>query len=298
MAFLNRLKKYPKFVGLVIGIPLLLAIVLDSWLPYALLSHHKFTVLDRPPLLDTYGANAETLSFLTRDRVQISGWFIPAKVPSNRTLIVLHTRGGTRQDMLEFSLPLWQAGFNLALIDLRGHGRSGGTFFTFGYHEWQDVSGLLDYLEQRQQGLTQDVTLLGVSAGGAVAIAAAARDNRIQRLVSIAAFADLEQTIQQQVPWLPDWWRKRAIQAAERMGQFQVRETSPLAAIQRINRPVLIVHGSDDRYIPFEDGKALFAAAHSPKAFYAIANANHDTMLRVGQPELRQRILQFAGVKP
>ena len=114
------------------------------------------------------------------------------------------------------------------MIDLRGHGESGGQYFTFGYHEWQDVSGLLNYLEARQDGSATDVTLIGISAGGAVAVSAAARDPRIKRLVTIVSFADLGETIQQQVPWLPEFWRIRAIQEAERIGQFKVKATSPV----------------------------------------------------------------------
>lgn len=190
MSFLKALGKKQKTIILSVGVTLLLVVAVDNWLPYSLLSHHKYAVVAHPPILDRYSANAETFTFTTGDRVDISGWFIPAKTPSKRTLVILHTRGGTRQDTLEFGLPLWQAGFNLAVIDLRGHGNSGGKYFTFGYHEWQDVSGLLNYLEARQDGSATDVTLIGISAGGAVAVSAAARDPRIKRLVTIASFAD------------------------------------------------------------------------------------------------------------
>ncbi|HEY9883347.1 MAG TPA: alpha/beta fold hydrolase [Thermosynechococcaceae cyanobacterium] len=272
---------------------LCLGIAFDQWLPYALISHYKRPVLAHPAILDQYGAQAEFFTFTTRDRLKISGWFIPAKTPTTQTLILLHSRGGTRQDTLEFGLPLWQAGSNVVMIDLRGHGTSEGKYFTFGYHEWQDVSGLLDYLESRADGTATEVTLLGISAGGAVAIAAAAQDHRIDRLITIATFADLDSTIRAQVPWLPEFWRVRAIAQAEQLGHFSVRETSPLSAIRRVRSPVLIVHPADDRYIPLENGKQLFAAASSPKAFYVIAGATHETMLRQESEALQTRILAF-----
>jgi uncharacterized protein len=295
MEYLKALDKKQKTIGISVGVLLLFGIAFDRWLPYSLLSHHKYTVEAHPAILDRYRANAETFTFTTGDRVDISGWFIPAKSPSKQTLVILHTRGGTRQDTLEFGLPLWQAGFNLAVIDLRGHGNSGGKYFTFGYHEWQDVSGLIDYLEARQDGSATDVTLIGISAGGAVAVSAAARDPRIKRLVTIASFADLGETIQQQVPWLPEFWRIRAIQEAEHIGQFEVKATSPIHEIQKVKCPVLIVHGAEDRYIPLENGKKLFESATSRKEFYAIAGASHENMLQPGGPELKKRITDFAA---
>jgi uncharacterized protein len=298
MKFWSACGKQQKVMGLSVGLLLLGAIAFDNWLPYALLSHHKYAVMAHPPILDQYGAKAETFTFTSRDRVavdrvEISGWFIPAKTPSKRTMIILHTRGGNRQDPLEFGLPLWRSGFNLAVIDLRGHGDSGGQYFTFGYHEGQDVSGLLDYLATRQAAT--DVTLVGISAGGAVAIAAAAQEPRIQRLVTIGAFADLGETIQQQVPWLPAWWRWRAIQTAERIGQFEVKATSPVQAIQTLKCPVLIVHGAEDTYIPIANGQQLFAAAPLPKEFYPIAGASHENMLQRGGAALQQKIIDFAA---
>lgn len=294
----------------------------DRWLPYSLLSHYKYPVVIKPPILDKYGATAENFTFTTSnssignqvkgESVDISGWFITAKTQSKsntksntkskKTIVILHTKGGTRQDTLEFGLPLWQAGFNLVAIDLRGHGSSGGQYFTFGYHEWQDVSNLVNYLESRGDGSASDITLIGISAGGAVAIrvasslrliASAQKDPRIKRLVTIASFADLGETIQQQVPWLPEFWRIRASHEAERIGQFKITAISPMQNIQNINCPVLIVHGKKDTYIPFTNGKKLFAMAPSPKDFYAVAEATHDNILQHNAEELRKKIINF-----
>jgi uncharacterized protein len=284
-------RKKIMIIGFLIALGSIAAI--DGWLPNALVSHYKYPVISNPPIFQQYGVKAENISFKTRDNVDISGWFIPAKTSSKKTLILLHTRGGTRQDLLEFSLPLQKAGFNLALIDLRGHGASGGQYFTFGFHEREDVSGLIDYLEKRGDGSSEDITLVGVSVGGVVAIQAVEKDTRIKRLVTIAAFADLGETIQEQTPWLPGFWRERAIKRAEEMGESQVRVASPIQAIKNIKCPVLVAHGTQDTYIPFSNAQKLFAAAPSPKEFYQIQDTSHETMLQKGGDGLRQKITDF-----
>ncbi|MHC4201474.1 MAG: alpha/beta hydrolase [Planctomycetota bacterium] len=270
---------------------------LDQWLPYMLLSHHKFSVDPHPAILDDYGATVERISFVTGDGVAISGWFIPTG-PGSRgevvTLVVLHTLGRTRQDMLQFSLPLWKKGCNLALIDMRGHGESGGKYFTYGHHEWHDVVGLVDYLEQRNDGSASNVVVMGASAGGAVAIAAAARDSRIKGLVSIASFADLSRTIRHQASWLPEFWLRRAMRKAERIGGFEIGRTSPVEDIRKVASPVLIVHGAEDTYVPYEDAEELYDGAAGEKELFAIPAADHATMFSRGGEQLTDRIYSFA----
>jgi dipeptidyl aminopeptidase/acylaminoacyl peptidase len=269
---------------------------LDHWLPYMLLSHYKFAVDPAPPILGRYGAEAERLSFKTSDGLTIRGWFIAAPkktLAKPTTLIVLHTLGRTRQEMLEFSLPLWQRGFNLAMIDMRGHGESDAEFFTYGYHEWRDVVGLIDWLEKREGVAADRIALLGASAGGAVAISAAARDRRVKALVSIASFADLEEMIVRRSPWLPACWRGRAIGKAERMADFKVREVSPEKMAREVKCPVFVAHGDLDVNAPYAHAERIFAAAMGPKKLYRIRGADHDSMFARGGDQLRAAIAEF-----
>lgn len=268
---------------------------LDHWLPYMLLSHHKFSVDPHPKILDEYGAAVEPVEFTTNDGVAIRGWFIPALAGRPApTLIVLHTLGRTRQDMLEFALPLWREGFNLALIDLRGHGESGGDFFTYGAHEWRDVAGLLDWLERRPDGAGRHVAVVGASAGGAVAIAAAARDRRIRAVATVGCFADLRAVAAHQASWLPDFWLRRALARAERLADFRLEEASPEQLIREVRCPVLVAHGDADRYVPYDCAGRLHAAAGSErKELYPIPGADHATMFALGGDALRARIARL-----
>ena len=103
----------------------------------------------------------------------------------------------------------WKARFNFVLLDLRSHGMSEGKYFIYGFHEWQDITAAIDVANAKQAD--QTFAILGVSAGGTVAISAAARDQRIWKVVTIGTFADLGETIEAQTKWLPGGLRKRAI---------------------------------------------------------------------------------------
>jgi len=271
---------------------------LDHWLPYMLLSHYKFAVDPAPPILSEFGAKTEQISFKTSDGLAIRGWFIPAPkgTPARPiTLIVLHTLGRTRQEMLEFSLPFRKRGFSLAMIDMRGHGESDGEFFTYGFHEWRDVVGLIDWLERRGDGSADRLALLGASAGGGVAISAAARDRRVKALVAIATFADLDEMIVRRSPWLPSFWRKRGMARAERMASFRIAEVSPERTIREVKCPVFLAHGDADAKVPYAHAERLHAAATGTETrkLYCIRDADHDTMFARGGDQLRASIADF-----
>jgi uncharacterized protein len=269
-----------------VALPLALGLMLDNGLPYALIDHANRPVETRSMLWDV--APVETLEFKNSDGTKLAGWWVP-KPNAKQTVILLHTLGGNRADLLDFGEPIWQAGFNLVMLDLRSHGMSDGKYFTYGFHEWNDVRAAIDAINPKQPN--QTFAILGVSAGGTVAISAAARDSRIRKVVTIGTFADLGETIETQTKGLPEFWRKRAIGRSEELANFKVAETSAKQWISQMKIPVMIAHGTQDYYIPLSNGEQLFTAAKEPKILYNIADANHDSMLR--SKDLQQEVIRF-----
>ncbi|MBW3563222.1 MAG: lysophospholipase [Acidobacteria bacterium] len=83
-------------------------------------------------------------------------------------------------------------GYQVAAVDLRGHGESEGTF-GFNFQEYRDVLAVLDDL--RAAVSPPSLALLGLSYGGAVAISAAARaqvaPDALFLLSPVASFASI-----------------------------------------------------------------------------------------------------------
>ncbi len=274
-------------LALPLALPLALGFALDNGLPYALIDHANRPVEARSALWND-ATKVEALEFKNAEGTKLAGWWVPQS-NAKQTVILLHTLGGNRVDLLEFAEPIWKAGFNLVMLDLRSHGMSEGKYFTYGFDEWKDVMAAIDAVNTKQSN--QTFSILGVSAGGTVAISAAARDERIRKVVTIGTFADLGETIETQTKWLPEFWRKRAIGRSEELANFKVAETSAKRWISQVQVPVMIAHGETDSYIPLNNGEQLFAAAQEPKVFFKIAGANHDSMLR--SIDLQREVIRF-----
>ncbi len=289
-------RRFLKIAIILAGLAAVLVVVVDNWLPYMLLSHHNFDVHPQPEIFNDYQIQPETFLTKTSDGIEIAGWYIKARSDTAcPTMIVLHTLGRTREDMLAFTLPFYELGFNMAYFDMRSHGESGGEFFTYGYHEWRDVSAVIDYLEEQKDAISKQIILLGASAGGTVAIAAAAQDERVDGLVTVAAFADLEEMIAYQARMLPKFWRDRTIRKAEQIAKFRTSDASAKKMIRKVQCPVFLSHGTADWYVPFSAAEDLYKNIDTEKQFYRIEGAGHATMFTLGGDSLRQAIVAFVA---
>ena len=54
-----------------------------------------------------------------------------------------------------------------------------------------------------------------------------------------------------------------------------------LEKIDQIGMPLLVVHGSDDRYVPPRFSEQLYEAARQPKQLLLVEGATHNNSLRV-----------------
>ena len=78
-----------------------------------------------------------------------------------------------------------------------------------------------------------------------------------------------------------------------RAGYFpsQVR---PVEAARKISIPAMIIHGSQDRFIPPSDGQALFdAIPHSNKHLRFVPDGEHGNVLARGSHPLYAEICRF-----
>jgi len=58
--------------------------------------------------------------------------------------------------------------------------------------------------------------------------------------------------------------------------------------LRSVSAPVLIAHSPEDDIIPFEHGRALFAAANSPKQFLELAGGHNDGFIFMRESWVRE----------
>jgi len=63
-----------------------------------------------------------------------------------------------------------------------------------------------------------------------------------------------------------------------------------------VHVPVLIVHGSGDRYVPPRFSQLLYDAARDPKRLLMVEGGTHNNSMREGNAEYRAALRDLFGV--
>lgn len=215
------------------------------------------------------GLAADQVHFPARDgRARIEAWYLAAK-PRRAAVVFVHGKDARRGDELKaptlaLARRLVDSGVSVLMIDLRGHGSSSASRLSYGQLERYDVLGAVDWLLDR--GYPSDaIGVLGGSMGAATALLAAADEPMLRALVVDSPFADFAEMIERQYRklsgGLPNWLLPGALLIGRWLSGTQLRRICPLQAAATLReRAVLVIHSSDDRFIPVQDGHRIAAA--------------------------------------
>ena len=200
----------------------------------------------------------EDIHLKTSDSVDLHGWFIPAMQPRG-TVLFLHGNAGNISHRIDSMEMFHRLGYSTLIFDYRGYGNSGGKPTAQG--AYRDAEAAWRFLTEQHIPSCR-IVLFGESMGGAVAAWLAARQKPAALVIS-SGFTPVPDLGQQLYPYLPVKWVARI--------RYDTRES-----LRSVTSPVLIAHSPADDIIPFEHGRALYAAANPPKQFLELAGGHND----------------------
>jgi fermentation-respiration switch protein FrsA (DUF1100 family) len=135
--------------------------------------------------------------------------------------------------------------------------------------------------------------------GGAVAILAAAGDERIRAVVTDGAFAaagrDFVDYSFHGVTGLPSvLFQDAVVTVSEWLSGTRLDRIRPVESIGTIApRPVMLIHGAEDEMVRVADARALTAAAGEPKTLWIVPNCAHVQSFHVQTEEYVRRVEEF-----
>ena len=186
-------------------------------------------------------------------------------------------------------------GHSVLLVDQRAHGKSEGSTITFGVRERLDCLRWCRYA-RRRFGPKRPLILAGVSMGAATVLMASELPlpNTVQAILADCPYSDQKRIIgkvakERGMPAIPSVVACTA--GAMIYGRFRLGQTSPLEAVKRTKIPILLLHGEDDRFVPCDMSRELFAACASPKRLETFPGAAHGTSY-LSDPDRYERVVR------
>ncbi|NWJ48799.1 MAG: prolyl oligopeptidase family serine peptidase [Chloroflexi bacterium] len=235
----------------------------------------------------SYSLPYEEVAFSSpaEDKITIRGWLVP-KADSPHVLILLHGQNANRSASLPISKPLWEKGFNLLLLDLRGHGQSDGERHYYGQREQYDLVGAVSYLQNRgfKAG---SIGIMGWSLGASVAIMAMSQSEGIQAGVSDSGFASLGNML--------GIWSPGVSLIGRLTTGLDFDKVKPEAAIKQLGqRHVFIIQGDSDRNVPPDNAyKLKEAGGANVTQFWMLAGVGHVGAYSSNPDEYIRRVTAF-----
>jgi len=222
-------------------------------------------------------ADQANVTFTAKDGTPLHGWYFAHQDPQH-AILFCHGNGEdlsrNADDMAFLRKELQAAVF---IFDYRGYGKSEGSPHEAGII--LDGLAAQRWLADKVGIATDEVVLMGRSLGGGVAIALAQQQGA-KALILQNTFANMSEVAAEKFFWLPARWIMR--------NKFPSSER-----IQAYSGPLLQTHGTQDRVVPYAQGKKLFEAAPGhPKQWLENQGGGHNTSLPKGYYSTLRAFLQ------
>ncbi len=241
----------------------------------------------------------ECVAFVSADGLQLSGWWFEPAPTAPATVLVCHGHGGNKVSNLWVAAALYP-GFNVLLLDVRGHGESEGDLTSVGYLERLDIIGAATWVQERL-GANHKLGVLGISMGAAAAILAAAECQALEAVVADSPFARLRTPIRLAIrargyprhltPALA-WSVHKA--AAWLLGPTRRTWLDPADVVARIApRSLFLIHGEADATIPVSESETLYRLAGEPKELWVLPETGHAQAVAAEPERYAQQVSQF-----
>ncbi len=188
-------------------------------------------------------------------------------------------------------------GINVLAVDQRAHGASEGHTITFGINERRDCLAWVSYLNHRF-GEKTPIVLSGLSMGAATvlmatslplpenvvcAVADCPYESPAQIIRKVCADEKLPVSLAYPFVRLSAWL----------FGGFHLEESSALESVAASKIPMLLIHGEDDRLVPCEMSRNIFAATQGKAVLETFPHAGHGLCYITDAPRYEKVIYGF-----
>ena len=206
------------------------------------------------------------VSIHTPDGESLASFYRPPET-IQPTILVFHGNGDAAAYQQSKANQLAKSGFGVLLVEYRGYGGSSGVPSESGLY----IDGMAAYDFVRQQS-SQPIGLYAHSLGSGVAVLLATK-RKIFALVLESPFDSLMAVAKRRFPWVP-------------VSLLLKHKFQSDLLIGKIDAPILLIHGSDDRVIPIGHGKKLAEKAPFNTRFEEIAGAGHNNLQQFGSVDM------------
>lgn len=253
--------------------------------------------------IDTYNAlEKETVCISSAEGLRLVASYVPPKKELKKLVIAFHGyRSCALTDLSPALCELYSHGCALLVPDQRSHGRSEGKYIGFGVLERGDCKAWCEYARERF-GEEVEIYLYGVSMGAATVLMSAelGLSRSVKGIAADCGFTTPWRIIKRRL------WRKYKIPVypmiyfmnywSRNLAEFDFRDASVTESVRKSEIPILILHGSEDTYVPLDMSRENCAAKAGCR-LVVLEGADHARSSLHAHGQYTDELLKFMGIE-
>ena len=238
----------------------------------------------------------EEVEITSKDNLKLHGYFLHKN--DKKIAIVVHGYGTRAFAMQQYVKMFYDEGYSVLAIDNRAHGKSQGKCITMGYFEHIDLSSWVDYTVKRYSDC--EIVVFGLSMGGATVCLYSGdkKPKNVKAIISDCAYYsayDVVQSLCEQsiiLNFFPSLFVYNLY--LKYRAKFRLSDIDVKSAINKCDVPILLIHGSRDKFVPFYMQDVLYKnAPPSLCQKYVVQGAGHAESMTTAKDEYIKTVKQF-----
>lgn len=241
--------------------------------------------------------NAQDVYIESFDGLKLYGQWVPAERPKGT---ILFAHGYRSSKLVDFSLAFGmyhKMGMNILVPDQRAHGKSAGRIITFGVKESRDMESWIAYHNKTYGNFP--LILSGLSMGASTMLYLADRKlpENVKGIIADCGFTSPWEIISSvfrrviHLPAAPALWAAELF--ARLCASFSLMEKDTRKVLKNSRLPVLMVHGTEDGFVPCEMTRQGYEACAEPKELLLVEGADHGLSFLTDQARYTGTVSNF-----
>ncbi len=207
---------------------------------------------------DKISVDIENVRIKTSDNIELLGWYHEKNLKDFKTLIFFHGNAGSLENRIHKLNHFRDMNINFLIIAWRGFSGNNGNPSEQGLYE--DGKSAIDWLIKK--GVSEkNLILYGESLGTGVATHLAQNKN-FAGVILETPFTSMIDAAKKFYPYIPV-----KLLLKDKFENYK--------KIKNINSPILVMHGEEDKIVPFFMGKKIYQLANKPKYSYFTKYDDH-----------------------
>ncbi len=221
----------------------------------------------------------EEVQITSHDGLKLYGRYYHVSDDAPVQILCHGYKGSIFRDFCGGSSLALKMGHNALAIDQRSHGKSEGNTITFGIEERRDCISWIEYVRNRF-GKDVPIILCGVSMGAATVLMVNDQKppENVKGIVADCPFSSPQKIIKKvgkDMHFPPNLMYPFVKLGARVFGHFDLEEMDSVRAVQQANVPILILHGTDDRFVPYQMSEEVKTACEEMVTLELFPDAGH-----------------------